>query len=179
MKTYLADIIPRIQRFSQKLDDLTKLTNQHWISLGDIEQAKRVYIFRSNNQLLISENGIVEKGTWEYLGNQSILIETVEGCYLLKHGFFDENIIALKINSTNKYAFFINETKFENEINSIEDVIQFLTMKYVNKTNYDMEKPRISNKQKEWMENPDYCPGCGYSGVINYSECPDCGLRLI
>jgi hypothetical protein len=38
----------------------------------------------------------------------------------------------------------------------------------------------ISEKeQKEWMENPDLCPGCGFSGVFNKSECPDCGLHLI
>ena len=78
MKTFIADIIPKIQRFSQKLDDLTKLTNQHWVSLGDIADEKRVFIFRGNNQLLISVNGIVEKGSWDYLGNQSLLLETKE-----------------------------------------------------------------------------------------------------
>ena len=66
MKTFITDIIPKIQRFSKKLDDLTKLTNQHWVSLGDITKNKKVFIFRQNNQLLISENGIVEKGSWEY-----------------------------------------------------------------------------------------------------------------
>lgn len=131
MKTYIADIIPKIQRFSQKLDDLTRLTNQHWVSLGDINQSKRVYIFRNNNQLIISDNGIVEKGNWEYLGNQSILMETKERSYLLKHGFFDENVIALKLDSTNNYAFFINETKYHNELNNIEDILRFLEKKYL------------------------------------------------
>jgi len=79
MKTFLADIIPSIAKYSQKLDDLTKLTNQHWVSLGDINQTKRVYIFRGNKQLLISENGRVEKGTWDYLGNQSLLLDTKDG----------------------------------------------------------------------------------------------------
>ncbi len=31
MKKYLLDIIPKIQRFSQKLDNLTVLLNKHWI----------------------------------------------------------------------------------------------------------------------------------------------------
>lgn len=133
MRTYLADIIPKIQRFSQKLDNLTKLTNQHWVSLGDINESKRVYIFRTNNQLLISDNGIVEKGSWEYLGNQSILLETIEESYLLKNGFFDENVIALKLDSTNNYAFFVNETKYHKELNNIEDILSFLENKYLNK----------------------------------------------
>jgi hypothetical protein len=131
MKTYIADMIPKIQRFSQRLDDLTKLTNQHWVSMGDITQAKRVFIFRDNNQLIISDNGIVEKGSWEYLGNQSLLLETKEESYLLKHGFFDENVIALKLDSTETYAFFVNETKYEGELNNINEVLEFLENKYL------------------------------------------------
>jgi hypothetical protein len=45
MKTYLADIIPKIQRFSQKLDDLTKLTDQHWVSLSDLQSYKTCIYF--------------------------------------------------------------------------------------------------------------------------------------
>jgi len=74
MKTFIADIIPKIQRFSDKLDNLTLLRNQHWVLIDNIETEKKVYIFRPNNELLISKNGKVEKGKWEYLGNKSLLI---------------------------------------------------------------------------------------------------------
>lgn len=131
MKTYIAEIIPKIQRFSKKLDNLAKLENQHWVSLEDINQNKVVYIFRANNQLLISDNGLVEKGSWEYLGNQSLLLETKDKSYLLKHGFFDESVIALKLDSTNSYAFFVNETKYDKELNNIHDIITFLEKKYL------------------------------------------------
>lgn len=131
MRTFIADIIPKIQRFSQRLDDLTKLTDQHWVALGDLNQIKRVFIFRANNQLLISDNGIVEKGSWEYLGNQSLLLDTKTESYLLKHGFFDENVIALKLDSTDNYAFFVNETKYNGELNNIGDVLKFLENKYL------------------------------------------------
>ena len=137
MRTFIADIIPKIQKFSQRLDDLTKLTNQHWVSLGDINQTKRVFIFRGNNQLLISDNGIVEKGSWEYLGNQSLLLDTKTESYLLKHGFFDENVIALKLDSTDSYAFFVNETKYHGELNNIGDVLKFLENKYLSKSPVD------------------------------------------
>jgi hypothetical protein len=163
MRTYLADIIPKIQRFSQKLDNLTKLTNQHWVSIDDINHRKQVYIFRTNNQLLISENGIVEKGSWEYLGNQSLLIETKEENLLLKHGFFDENVIALKLDSTNNYAFFVNETKYHKELNSIEDILRFLENKYLK--NNSIVGLGTSGKGSIKEENDKY----GYE-VINESE---------
>ena len=102
MKTYLADIIPKIQEFNQKLNDLSKLTNQHWILLDDITEIKSVYIFRTNNRLLVSCNGLVEKGQWEYLGNNSLLMETSKGSFLFKQKFGNQNVMALKLDSTNK-----------------------------------------------------------------------------
>ena len=77
MKTFLADIIPSIQKFSQKLDNLTLLTNQHWVVVDEIANSKTVYIFRPTNELLISKNGKVEKAKWEYLGNIRLLCEDI------------------------------------------------------------------------------------------------------
>lgn len=131
MKTYISDLIPKIERFSQKLDDLTKLKNQHWVALDEISNSKNTYIFRDNNELLISQNGKVEKAKWEYLENNSLLIERKDDIYLFKHGFLDENILALKIDSNNEYALLINETKYEGELNSIERIVDFLSKKYL------------------------------------------------
>lgn len=131
MKTFISDLIPKLQRFSQKLDNLTLLTNQHWVVIDDISKNKNVYIFRANNDLLISQNGKVEKAKWEYLGNNSLLIDRKDQSYLFKHGFFDENILALKFDSKDEYAFLINENKYDGELNSIDRIIDFLTKKYL------------------------------------------------
>lgn len=131
MKTYISDIIPRIQKFSQKLDNLASLTNQHWVVIDDIDKSKNVYIFIQNNELLISQNGKVEKAKWEYLGHNSLLIDRKDESFLFKHGFFDENILALKIDSKEEYAFLVNETKFDKELNSSISVVEFLNRKYI------------------------------------------------
>jgi hypothetical protein len=131
MRTYISDIIPRIQKFSQKLDNLTLLTNQHWVVIDDNDNTKNVYIFRQNNELLISKNGKVDKAKWEYLGHNSLLIDLKDESYLFKHGFFDENILALKIDSKDEYAFLVNETKFGKDLNSSLSVIEFLNNKYI------------------------------------------------
>lgn len=131
MKTYIADIFPKIQRYSEKLDNLALLTNQHWVSFGNTI-SKTVYIFRTNNELIISTNGKVEKAKWELLGNKSLLIDKANDSYLFKHGFFDENVLALKVDSTEEYVVFINEDKYDGELNSMESVIDFLNQKYLN-----------------------------------------------
>ena len=131
MKTYFTDIIPKIQKFSKKLDDLTLLTNKHWVVVDEASTEKNVYIFRENNQLLISQNGKVEKAKWEYLGNNSLLIDKTSTSYLFKHGFFNENILALKIDGKGEYAFLVNENKYKGELNSIENINNFLIAKYI------------------------------------------------
>src|SRR5690554_4511407 len=140
MKTFVADIIPKIQRYSQKLDNLTLLTNQHWVVLDELGQSKTVYIFRQTNELLISTNGKVEKAKWEYLGQNSILIDLKDQSYLFRHGFFDENVLALKIDSKEEYAVLINESKYQGELNSISAVLDFLKQNYI-------VNPVLTNKQ--------------------------------
>jgi hypothetical protein len=141
MQTYIADIIPKLQKFSKKLDDLTLLTNQHWVVLDELTKAKNVYIFRSNNELLISSNGKVEKGKWEHLGNNSLLIDKKEESFLFKHGFFDENVMALKIDGKEEYALLVNENRFDGELNSKERVLEFLSNRYLNLvSNTQLEK---------------------------------------
>jgi len=132
MKSYILDIIPKIQRFSRKLDDGSNLIGHHWVLFNDsLNDTKTVFIFRSHNELIIAKNGIVEKSKWEYLGNDSIILETKENSFLLKHGFLDEKILALKRDSLNDYSIFINESKSNQEFNSIEDIISFLSKTYL------------------------------------------------
>lgn len=131
MRTYFSDIFPSIQKFSQKLDDLNLLINQHWVVIDDIDKTKNVFFFRKNNELLISQNGKVEKAKWEYLGHNSLLIDRKDEIFLFRHGFFDENVLALKIDSKEEYVFLVNETKFDKELNSSLCVIDFLNKKYI------------------------------------------------
>lgn len=145
MKTFFLDLIPKIQRYSEKLDNITVLTNKHWVLLNE-ESQKTVYIFRElNNQLLISKNGIIEKANWEYLGNNSLLIDQTNGSYLFKHGFIDDSILALKIDGSDEYALLINEQKFEKYLNSINKVLSFLQKQYLNKSN-DLAMPSLIRK---------------------------------
>jgi len=161
MKTFLSDIFPKIQRYSEKLDNLTLLTNQHWVSIDDILSSKTVYIFRTNNELLISTNGKVEKAKWEYLGNKSLLIDKKTDSYLFKHGFFDENILALKVDSSEEYAVFVNENKYDGELNSIDRVLDFLKRKYldpsikstIENTTGQVINPTVNKPQKEYVQH--------------------------
>lgn len=132
MKTYFLDIIPKLKRFSQKLDDLSVLTDKHWVIIDPDNKHKIVFIFRKkNDQLLISSNGKIEKGTWEYLGNNSLLIDRGGDSFLFRHGFIDNQVLALKVDGTEEYALLVNEEKFLANLSSPELIIDFLNKKYL------------------------------------------------
>ena len=130
MILYLADLFTRLATYSAQLDNTALLTNQHWVSIDEITQHKVVYIFRTNNELLISTNGNVQEARWEYLGNNSLLVRTKDNLLLLKHGFFDDSILALKRDSTNDFNIFVNENKHSGELNTPEKVARFLENRY-------------------------------------------------
>ncbi|MGR7814307.1 hypothetical protein [Lacinutrix undariae] len=151
MKTYILDIIPKIQRFSQKLDNLTILLNKHWVILDEDTSRKSVFIFREkDNQLLISTDGKIEKGNWEYLGNNSILIDRKDGSFLFKHGFIDDYVLALKIDGKEEYALLVNEQWFEKQLKSLDKVLSFLNERYIEqKEQFSITIPNI-----ETIQNP-------------------------
>lgn len=146
MKTFLSNIIPKVKRFSEKLDNISLLMNNHWTVVDESSNSRMVYIFRDNNQLLISNNGRVSKASWEYLGDNLLLIDNKSDSFLFKLGFFDSNILALKVDSKNEYAFLINENKFDEIINTVDDINQYLSNKYINQIS--RSESDTTNKKK-------------------------------
>jgi len=147
MRTFILDIIPKIKKYSEKLDKLTVLTNKHWVMIDDDIKKKIVFIFREkDNQLLISDNGRVEKGNWEYLGNNSLLIDRSDGSFLFKHGFVDDYVLALKVDGKEEYALLVNEQRFDSNLNSLPSVLAFLNQTYIEqKKNNSITIPESKN----------------------------------
>lgn len=178
MKTYFSDLIPRLYRFSQKLDNSILLTNKHWVVIDEFSENKNVYIFRKNNELLISINGKVEKAKWEYIGNNSVLIDLKDESYLFKHGFVDENILALKVDSKDQYAFLVNESKFEEGLDSIKKITDSLSNKYIETNAKEKRHLKNSsniqpNKAYTHKKIEEYKPFFGYKTEkfeINFSD---------
>lgn len=130
MKYYISDIIPKLQRFSRQLDELALVQNHHWVAFDSSTEIKTTYIFRDNKDLLISQNGQVKKSKWDYIGNQTILIENTEESLLFQNSFFDETILVLNLHNTDTYVFFLNETKIGTSFKTIEKLNEYLNRKY-------------------------------------------------
>ena len=142
MKFYFLNAVNKLTQYSKKLDNLSLLQNNHWVLFdNETREKKIVYIFRQQNELLISVNGKLTKEKWEFLGNNSLIISVNDNNYLFKNGFIDEDILALKIDGQENFVVFINETNSKAELNSIEAIEKFLINKY-------LQNKDLSNKHK-------------------------------
>lgn len=135
MQTFISDIIPRLKRFSKKLDSTSALTNKNWVLLSDESDKKVVYIFSDKENILrIAENGRIKKGKWDYLGNNSLELDVDNEPMLFKHAFLDEQLLALKLDGTEEYAMLVNEPHYDKFLNSIQKLNSFLEDTYLRQT---------------------------------------------
>lgn len=132
MKNFLSDLIPRIQRYSRKLDELSLLQNQQWVSVNQQSEKAKTFIFRSSGELLVVNSGIVQRGTWEYLSTGCLLVSFSSTTLMLNHAFFDKNVLILNINSFENYSVFVNQSKEAATINSVDAVERYLSRTYLN-----------------------------------------------
>jgi hypothetical protein len=153
MEAFLLDVLPDINEHSQKLDDISLLTNKRWVSIEDNLKFKTIYIFKNNDDLLITTYGKVEKAKWSFYGNQSILINKGDERFLFKYSYYDQNILVLKTERSEEYIVFVNESKFDGQFNTIDKIQLYLEHKfYENKRDYRYQKIIHDRRRKFFDE---------------------------
>ena len=164
METNLSIIIPRVSKLSQKFDNTSLIISHHWVLVDEINSKKKLYIFRKNKELLISEDGKVDIASWRYLGKNTLLIEKKSVKNLYKHGFFDENLIAIKIQDEENYSFFVNEEKYDHGLNSENKIVKYLYKKYLNNT----IKNKVTRRKRKSYTNRKNSGYYNYNFNYNY-----------
>lgn len=102
MLNYLKSILPRIQQHSKALDDVATFADKEWAFMDD-DGHKVSYIFRRNNELLVTKHGEVITGKWEYLAfKQSLLIEHEGRKRMYNQGFINDTIMLLRKDGTDE-----------------------------------------------------------------------------
>ena len=164
METNLSVLIPRVRKLSQKFDNTSLILSHHWVLVDKINSKKKLYIFRKNKELLISEDGQVDIASWRYLGKNTLLVENNTVKNLYKHGFFDQNLIAIKIRDDENYSFFVDEEKFDHGLNSENKIAKYLYDKYLNNT----IKKKVSRRKRKSYSNKKNSGYYNYNFNYNY-----------
>ena len=96
MNHYINNILPRLKEFSESLDRKEVFIDHPWVIVDDnLNQEK--YIFKRNGDLIMSLNGQVTIGKWEYLSAaRSLLIDRIQDKILLNQNFIDPAVMILK-----------------------------------------------------------------------------------
>lgn len=152
MKTYILDSINRIKRLGENLDAKTILCNKSWQIFNDTGE-KELYIFQENGDILLSTNGIVSQGKWQYISaNKSILISVKENSYMLHPSFSINNIMAMNLDGTERYMLMIEEKSLlALQLKSLEDLNQYLLS--IENEDERKEKDKEYKKKEEELQN--------------------------
>lgn len=107
MKDHINNLIERLYNYSEKLDKIALFTDKKWVFVDEANN-QQSYIFKRDGKFIMSLNGKVNIGAWEYLPEaRSILIDRIQDKILLNHAFFDEALMILKYDGAPNKDFFI------------------------------------------------------------------------
>ncbi|GGZ56417.1 hypothetical protein [Mesonia mobilis] len=102
--------IEELKNFSESLKKKSLLLNKPWALIDSDEEIQKL-IFKKNKELIISKNGDVIIGSWEYLPEaNSLLIKRQGKTILVNEGFINEGVLILKKDGTsNDYFILANQ----------------------------------------------------------------------
>jgi hypothetical protein len=110
MKVYLKNLVKQLKNYSLTLSKSSILTDKPWAMIDDEIEMQKL-IFKKDKELIMSKNGIVTIGKWDYFSEaKSLLIDRIENKILCKEEFIDEAILILKLDGTeDRYFTLANE----------------------------------------------------------------------
>ena len=150
MKAFLFDSLNRFRKYSEELDTKAEirkcLCGKAWLVFNNSGD-KEVYIFQEDGSLIISINGNITRGSWEYLSvNNSIAISASNQEYMVHPAFLDNILFALQVDGTENYAFLIDQ---KNALNfapkSLDDLHRYFRQKEQKRIE---EENRIKEEQR-------------------------------
>lgn len=110
MKIYLKNIVKQLRNYSATLDKTSILIDKPWALIDDEFEIQRL-IFKSDKELILSKNGQVQIGKWDYFPEvKSLLIDRKADKILCNEAFIDKGVMVLRLDGTdNKFFILANE----------------------------------------------------------------------
>src|SRR5690606_14930490 len=121
----------RLKQLSMTLDKKEVFIGCPWVLL-DEDHNKETYIFKRNGELVMSMNGMVNIGKWEYLPEaKALLIDRVRDKILLQQEFINNTLMILKMDGVRSTPFILANSTLLPDLN-VEKYLRSLTNKVNN-----------------------------------------------
>jgi len=126
MKEYLKSWIPKIKNYSLELDKLSKLYNQPWVLINEVNDFIKI-IFQEKGKLIVSKNGVVSDGDYELVSVANSILLNINGeKRLYNHQFIDNALMILKLDGFSNDFFVLANQNLIPDL----DVESYLNAKY-------------------------------------------------
>ena len=129
----LHNTIPNLKPFDYSTHHDFSFIDQEWVLINGIAEKKSTYIFEEDNVLKIYRKDDVIETTWDIHFQNIFIIQTEEGRATVKAYLKDDDILVLNDQSKDEFALFINTSNYGDELNSMDDVQDYLKYKYKQK----------------------------------------------
>lgn len=110
MKIFLKSIVNQLKNYSATIDKTSILIDKPWALIDDEFELQKL-IFKKDKELILSKNGQVQIGKWDYFPQaKSLLIDRNTDKILCNEAFIDEGVMILKLDGTeNRFFMLANE----------------------------------------------------------------------
>lgn len=119
MEQYLDFILPRIENWSNPIEETTLWQECRWMEIQGTEAWDKsfIHIFMPDGEYLVFDNGVMTKRSWRLVGGAFVLDEG-RNTILYDIKFMNDTFLVLKQHGTNtKNYFVLGDEKFVNKIN--------------------------------------------------------------
>ena len=130
MNNYILHKFNKLHKLGQRVLSSNILSDTSWI-LVDQTDSKTVFIFKSNeNTLLLSRDGDITAGTWEFIVDSDNLILQLENKNEMYNiSIIEDDFVLLQKDGSEDYTVLANLTKYKDQlkstiINLIDDIIK-------------------------------------------------------
>ena len=107
MKLYINNIVNQLQRYNATLARTSLFIDKPWALIDDEFELQKL-IFKENKELILSKNGQVQIGKWDYFPQaKSLLIDRNSDKILCNEAFINEGVLILKLDGTNNRFFIL------------------------------------------------------------------------
>jgi mRNA-degrading endonuclease RelE of RelBE toxin-antitoxin system len=110
MKSHLNSLVKHLSNYSATLEKTSILIDKPWALIdGEFEIQK--IIFKKDKELILSKNGQVQIGKWDYFPEaKSLLIDRINDKILCNEAFIDNGVMILRLDGTDsRFFIFANE----------------------------------------------------------------------
>ena len=168
MKIYLQNIVKELRQYSESLDKQSILVNKPW-ALIDSDLGIQKLIFKKNNELILSKDGQVTEGKWEYFAEaKCLLIDRGTDKILCNETYIDDSILVLKVDGKSD-SFFV----LANE-NTIPDLDAYSYLSKLYERKYNLQITALTDDSVIQIQmNENYNLGVGSKVMIDLNLASD------